>query len=37
MLSRRILVNHQVYDHVDEEPAHHVNEVELKRKHKLNN
>jgi hypothetical protein len=29
MLSRRLLVNHQVYDHVDEEQEHHVHEEEL--------
>ncbi len=31
MLSRRLLVNHRIYDHVDEEPKHHVHEEELKK------
>ncbi len=37
MLSRRLLVNHRIYDHVDEEPKHHVHEEELKKQSNLNN
>ena len=29
MQSRRLSVNHQVYDHVDEEQEHHVHVEEL--------
>jgi len=29
MLSRRLLVDHHIYDHVDEVQEHHVHEEEL--------